>query len=103
MARRPVLVEPASEQARLVWAPLPKRPKRFAKNMSGCVWFHASDLWQHGPLYAASQRGAAAIQAGLELLMLARKAERGPNSQGEINNTSLFFTWVQMFSSVGGN
>lgn len=34
----------------LVWSPMPKRLKRFAKNMSGSVWVHAADLWQH--LYA---------------------------------------------------
>lgn len=29
--------------------------------------------------------------------------EQKQNSQGEINKTSVFFTWVQMFNSVGGN
>lgn len=35
--------------------------------------------------------------------MVVMKTEQKKNSQGEINKTTIFFMWVQMFNSVGRN
>lgn len=81
--------------------------------MSGSVWVHAADLWQHlyacrlHRLKAASLREAAeaafTVQERLDHMMVVMKTEQKQNCQGEINKTSIFFTWVQMFNSVGGH
>lgn len=78
--------------------------------MSGSVWVHAAERWQH--LYAYCPKAASLqeateaafnVQERLDLMMVVMNTELKKNSQGETNKTTIFFTWVQMFNSVGRN
>lgn len=53
-----------------VWSPMPKRLKQFAKNISGSVWVHAAERWQH--LYEYCLK-AASLQEATEAAFMSRK------------------------------